>query len=227
MRKLLYVPIIHSEADLGSLGAVIDRESASLYGEKRWTEHKETVARLWESIANYLLSLDAANLIIYQDGLAADGELGRRIIEEASKRGSTNHQIILQLRNNGAEVRKTEDAPLLMEELGLACEESGVRNTLTRKERELKKSRLTKERDQFIARTINETLGQGEIGLLFIGAYHNVQAHLSKDIAVEQLKEQNKLKAYFAEFVSGRSGERLKQLAQYLTSPITLRRGKA
>ena len=220
MRKLLYVPIIHSEADLGSLGPAVERRSASLYGEKRWVEHKETVARFWESIAEYLLSLDAASLKLYQDGLAADGELGRRIVEEAAQRGSMNYRILLRLMNKGAELRKTEDASLLAQELRLAQEEAVVGNTIYQKEFSLRKARLTEERDKFIASAIVETLEQGETGILFIGAYHNVHLYLPGDIAVEQLKEPDKVNAYFEELVSGRGGETFQCLASYLTSPV-------
>lgn len=220
MRELLYVPIIHSESDLGSLGAAIDKRSASLYGEKRWAEHKETVAKFWKSVTDYLLSLDAAGLKVYQDGLAANGELGRRIVEGAAKRGSINHQIILRLMSKGAEVRKTEDARLLMEELRLAREEFEATSTSNLREFSFNRARLTDQRDKFIARTISETLREGEIAVLFIGAYHNLHRYLPTDIAVKQLKQQEKVKAYFKELISGRTGQRFQELARYLASPI-------
>lgn len=220
MRELLYVPIIHSEADLGRLGPAMEQRSASLYGEKRWAEHKETVARFWKSIADYLLSLDIAKLRIYQDGLAADGELGRRVVEEAARRGSLNHQLILRLLIQGALLRKTEDASLLLEELRLATkvatESSSNQAGLSRK-----KVRLTEERDKFIASTIDATLGQPERGVLFIGAYHKAPLYLPGDIAIEYLKDCDKVKAYFKELASGRETEQWHSLAQYLASPVS------
>lgn len=219
MRELLYVPIIHSESDLGSLGAAIDKRSASLYGEKRWAEHKETVAMFWRSVADYLLSLDAASLKIYQDGLAANGELGGRIVEEAAKRGSMNHQVIWQLLSKGAEARKTEDASLLMEELRLAREESGAASIPNPGDLSFSKACLMEKRDRFIARTIDETLKQGETAVLFIGAYHNVHLYLPRDITVEYLKEQERVKAYFEELISGGKGRRFQELARYLACP--------
>jgi len=224
VRELLYVPIIHSESDLGSLGAAIDKRSASLYGEKRWAEHKETVTKFWRSVADYLLSLDAAGLKIYQDGLAADGELARRIVEEAAKRGSMNHQVILQLLNKGAEVRKTEDASLLIEELRLAREESGAANIPNPGDLSFSKACLTEERDRFIAKTIDETLKLGEKAVLFIGAYHNVHLYLPRDITVEYLKERERVKAYFEEFISGGKGRGFQELARYLACPIAVHR---
>lgn len=221
MRELLYLPIIHSQSDLGSLGAAIDKRSAALYGEKRWAEHKETVARFWRSVADYLISLDAAGLKIYQDGLAANGELAGRIVEEAAKRGSINHQVIRQLLSQGAEVRKTEDASLLMEELRLAHEESGAASLPNPGDLSLSKTGLTEQRDRFIARTIDETLQPGETAILFIGAYHNVYLYLPGDITVEYLKEPERVKVYFAELVSGGKGRRFQELARYLAGPIS------
>ena len=220
MRKLLYVPIIHSASDLGSIGVAIDKRSASLCGEGRWADHKETVTMFWKNVADYVLSLDAASLKIYQDGLAADGELGRRIVEEAAKRGSMNHRVILQLLSKGAEVRKTEDVSLLTEELRLACEEPTGGDISNNRQLTLKKSRLMEERDRFIAKAISETLRQGETAILFIGAYHNVQLYLPRDITVEYLKEQERVSAYFEELISGGKGSRFQELTRYLASPI-------
>jgi hypothetical protein len=224
MRELLHVPIIHSESDLGSLGVAIDRRSASLYGEKRWAEHKETVAKFWKSVAHYLLSLDTASLKIYQDGLVAAGDVGRRIVEEAAKRGSLNHQLVFDLMGKGAELRKAEDASLLLQELRLAQEECAAGNISNYEGLKVIRAGLTEKRDKFIATTIDETLREGEIAVLFIGAYHNVHLYLPGDIAVKQLKERDRVKAYFEELASGRGGKRFQQLARYLLSPIPAHR---
>ncbi|MCL4459057.1 MAG: hypothetical protein M1136_11195 [Chloroflexi bacterium] len=223
MRKLLYVPIIHSEADLGRLGPTIERRSAALYGERRWAEHKETMARFWESVAEYLLSLDVARLKIYQDGLAADGELGRRIIAEAARRSSENYQIILDLIKKGAEIRKTEDTSLLVQEyedMARRTSETAAETISSHYRSRMHQDHLTEERDRFTAKTINETLTEGEVGILFMGAYHNVLAHLAGDIVVEQVKEIGKVRDYFRQLLSRRDEEKIRQLARYLTAPI-------
>ena len=51
-------------------------------------------------------------------------------------------------------------------------------------------------RDRFIIATIDETLGQNETGILFIGAYHNITRKLPKDIKVIELKEISKIRKY-------------------------------
>lgn len=71
----------------------------------------------------------------------------------------------------------------------------------------------------FIARTINETLQDGETAVLLIGAYHNVFPHLSKDILVKEVKEQEKVKAYFDELIQGTDKNKFEELAKYLISP--------
>ena len=76
------------------------------------------------------------------------------------------------------------------------------------------------ERDRFIARTINETLEDGEVGLLFMGAYHDVIPHLAKDIVVEQLRERERVKSYFDELMYGKDKRNFEQLTRYLTSPV-------
>ena len=211
------------ESDLGSAASAIDRQSASLCGEERWAKHKEVVAKFWANIADYLAAIDASNLKIYQDGLPADGDLGRSIIEEAAKRSSKNHQIILALMERGAEIRKTEALSLLKEEYdyitGLTQPKSATARTTIYATYRRRKNQLTRERDRFVAKTIDETLQEGETGILFMGSYHDILSHLPKDITVEQVKERQRIIAYFKELVSGVDGKRFEELAEYLVSP--------
>ena len=222
MRKLLYVPVIHTEPDLGSVASSIDKEGAVLCGERRWARHKEVVAKFWQVVSDYFSSLDAAKLKIYQDGLPVDGEPGRRIIEEGAKRGSQNHQIILNLMKRGAEIRKTEDASLLRQEYKHITTLTGAKSVVGRAtafvKYRLHRDWLMKERDRFVAKIINETLKEGEIGVLFMGSHHHVIPLLSKDIMVEELKERERVKAYFKKLPFSGDAE-YEQLADYLTSP--------
>jgi len=153
---------------------------------------------------------------LYQDGLAADGEIGRRIAEEAAKRGSKNYQLLLELLNRGAQLRKTEDLALLLLEHQLLLEmvHSHVQQY------ESQRDRLMEERDKFIAETIEATLKEGELGVLFIGAYHNVSSHLATDISIEMVKDTKRVKAYLDELFLGHDYQRLEELGQYLISPM-------
>ena len=225
MRRLLYVPIIHTEADMGSVAPAIEGKSASVTGENKWARHKETVSKFWESLTHYFDSLDATHLKIYQDGLLAEGELGKRIVEEGANRGGKNQQIILDLLGKGAEIRKTEDTSLLEEEYEyitkLAQSKSTAEMDIAYATYKLHKDRLMEERDRFVAKTINGTLREGEVGILFMGSLHNVVRYLHKDIVVEHVKDREKVNAYLKKLISKRNSKRFEQLARYLASPAT------
>lgn len=220
MRRLLCVPIIHEEADLGSAGTALTRRSATLFGEQRWKVHQEVVGAFWEGVESYLHTFDPARLKLYQDGLAADGPLGRRIVEEAAARGSRNYRLIFELVRRGAEVRKTEDPLLLLRERESLLRLIQQREAQASPQEVEEKERLLGERDAFIAGTVGATLKEGEIGVLFIGAYHDVLSRLARDIAVEPVKDPKTVQAYFRELVSGREEDRLWELGRELAEPV-------
>ena len=224
MRRLIYIPIIHTDADMGSLASALEQSTAAVCGKERWERHKATATIFWQMVSDYLETLDAKNLKVYQDGFVSDGDLGKKIIEEAVRKGSKNYEIILNLLNRGAEIVSTEDMALLREEYGhisrIIKAKTLSLKMLAYKEYESRKGQLAIERDTFIAMTINETLGRGEVGLLFMGAYHNVISHLAKGIVVEQLKERETVKAYFDELMYGSDETNFEQLTKYLDSAV-------
>lgn len=225
MRRLLYVPIIHSEADMGSAGAALARQGAAATGDQRWRFHQETVGQFWESMRAFLLSSGPCRLKVYQDGLAADGETGRRIVEEAAQRGSHNYRLVLELLDRGAGLRKTEDPGLLLREhrniLGLLQPEPPGEEERRPWHYQRERERLMEGRDKFIAETIGATLKEGEVGVLFIGAYHDLVSRLPRDISVEVIKDPHQVRAYFQELFLGHDDKRLEQLAGYLVSPVS------
>ena len=220
MRKLIYVPVIHVESDLGSIAPEIDKKSAEVCGKERWEKHKQTVLAFWDVIEGFFERLDAGNLKIYQDGLMAGGDLGRRIVEEGANRGSRNYQIVLDLMKRGAEIRKTEDVELLKEELDqilrIAQNSSAWEKTVAHIGKEVDRKTLLEKRDRFIAKTINETLTGEESGVLFIGAFHDVVPKLSEDIKVQEVKSRKKVKDYFNILISGGNDKKFEELASYL-----------
>jgi len=224
MRRLIYVPITHTNADMGSLASALDQSTAAVCGEERWERHKATAAKFWQMVSDYLKTLDAESLKVYQDGFVSDGDLGKKIVEEGVRRDSKNYEIILNLLNRGAEIVSTEDMVLLQEEYGYISRimkaKTPSQRRLAYKEYESRKSQLSMKRDSFIARAINETLKDGEVGLLFVGAYHDVIPHLAKDIAVEQLREREQVKAYFDELMYGNDERNFEHLTRCLTSPV-------
>jgi len=218
VRRLLYVPIIHDQADLGSAGSALARRSAALVGGQRWAIHQETVGKFWESVAAYLRSLDSRQLKIYQDGLPVGGEAAKRIVQEAAGRGSRNYQLILELVAKGAELRKTEDPALLLRERE-RIRHAAQQPTLERS--------LSAERDRFIAETISVTLKEGELGVLLVGAYHDVAPFLAEDISVTMVKDRKKVQAYFEELFQGREGRKLRELRRYLVAPVKVSLGSS
>jgi hypothetical protein len=220
MRKLLYVPVIHVESDLGSIAPIIDKRSTQICGRERWERHKQTVSTFWDEIEKYFKNMDASKLKIYQDGLMADGELGQKIIEEGAQKGSRNYQIVLDLIRRGAEIRKTEDIALLKEEydriLKLAQSKSLWERTMAYIGYRFYKDRLMEKRDRFIAKTIGETLRNGETCVLFMGAFHDVIPYLAEDIHVKEVKNPQKVRDYFKTLISGGDEEKFDELSKYL-----------
>ena len=82
MRRLIYIPIIHTDADMGSLASALDQSTAAFCGGERRERHKATASHFWQMVSDYLETLDAKNLMVYQDGFISNGGLGKKIIEE-------------------------------------------------------------------------------------------------------------------------------------------------
>lgn len=216
MRRLLYIPVIHDEADLGISGPDLAHGSAALAGERRWTMHRETASRFWQNVGDCLRRFDARKMRLYQDGLAADGTTGRRIVEEGARRGSRNYQLVLQLLNHGAELQATEHAALLLQEH--ANLRAGSRQAPSPEQRQ----RLLEERDTYIADAISSTLQEEELGVLFIGAGHNVLGRLAPDIGVQKVKDPDKLRVYMQELLLATDSPKLDALARYVAAPVEL-----
>jgi len=224
VRRLLYVPLIHDEADMGSVGNALGQRSTESFSKQRWAIHSEVMNKFWESVAAHLRTLDPHRLKIYQDGLPSDGPTGRQIVEEAARRGSKNYRLVLELLDRGAELRKAEDPGLLLQErrnILQLVDQPGHRQT-SREAQQYRRQRdhLMMERDKFIAAAINATLKEAEIGVLFLGAFHEVTGQLANDISVEALKDRQRVRAYFEELLLSRDDERFQQLSHYLTSPV-------
>jgi len=221
MRTLLYVPIIHTEADLGSVGGDMAKRGLKEFGETLWKRHQETVLGFWDATAGYFASIEVSGYKVFQDGMAADGELGMTIVREAVKTGSLNYQIISELILKGAILVKTEDIDLVREERDWILKVTQAKSRAQKLDAAMKyrlaKNNLLNKRDKFIAKQINDTLQEEESGILFIGAFHNVRKWLQEDIAVEEIKDINKVKEYQKLLPFYRSNkERVEKLRVYL-----------
>ena len=190
MRRLIHIPIIHTSADLGSLSRFVQAHYARVCGKTSWSQREDAVKALWTDIQANLdaLNFDAQKTRIYQDGLPICG-FEERIVRELAKAGSSNHQLILRLLDQGAVLMGTEDSQLLMEEYEIQkhrLTQEGSKD-LTSKKQEKHLDRVLKARDSFIVERIATTLQEGEVGLLFLGALHRLDALKATDIRVETL----------------------------------------
>jgi len=85
----------------------------------------------------------------------------------------------------------------------------------------LTKNTLLNKRDRFIAQRIDESLPQDQTGILFIGAYHNINPKLYRDIQIKKIKNVQKVREYhrLLPFYS-KNRKRFEELSRYLISKI-------
>ncbi len=177
MRILIYFPVIHTTEDLGRLVPSSVQARASDAAQ----QHEQTVSQVWDQVEQALsaLPVGSSGWRIYQDGLPVS-EHEAAIVEELAAAGSRNHQLLKKLVERGAELMGTESASLLVEEYQLQKDLLDV--DVPDVKRYKAAADLLRQRDAWIGDRINQTLQQGEVGILFIGMLHQVEAHLDADI---------------------------------------------
>ena len=225
MRTLIYVPIIHTSADLGSLAEEVTKRGIRDLGSNIWSKHEETVLRFWDVIIKYFDSIEVSGFKLYQDGMPAEGEVGRKIVEEGVKSGSKNYEVIASLLQKGAILVKTEEFNLVKEEHNMLLRITRAKTVVNRFagliRYKLAKNNLLNKRDEFIAKRIDETLKEGETGIIFIGAYHNIKQRLPEDIQIREIKDVDKVREYHKLFpFYHKHRERIEDLSGYLISEI-------
>jgi hypothetical protein len=189
-KRLLIIPVAHSEAEMGSLSADIAKVLEGALGRERRERHRAEVAAFWERLKvlleRLLKDVDMRTVKVYQDGIPVGGELGMKLVNDCARTGSPNFQLLASLIEKGATLEKTEDTRLLKEEYEILKELVSAKTASEREERaEQYKKRLyalTEERDSYIAAKIKETLGEDELGILFIGATHSIVPFLPPEI---------------------------------------------
>ncbi len=187
---------------MGSLGNEISKKGSSELGEKIWQTHLNTVNGFWEAIQHYFetTKLYIKGIKLYQDGMFAEGEMSMKIIEESTKAGSINFEIVAKLINLGAILIRTEDFKMVKDEYdflqSIIQAKSAFKKLIHALKYKIYKPQFLIRRDKFIAGRIDETLLANETGILFIGAYHNIIKRLPKDITVIELKEVAKIREY-------------------------------
>lgn len=223
MRILYLVPVLHNPADLGSISENVQRKGIGLVGLERWKKHLETIDGFWNVVQGFQFKA-TRELKIYQDGFVGEGEKSNKIVQELAKKGSRNYQVVKSLLEKGAVLMKTEDLDLAKKEAMLVSRLAGSKNifskTINYLAYTLNKNSLLQKRDAFIAKNINETLGKGEKGVLFLGAYHDVAPKLAKDIKIIPLKDRGLVLEYQQNYYLKAKEKRIKELEEYLASPV-------
>ncbi len=193
MRKLILVKIVHTSTDMGSMGEGLVKEGMAKMGREKWFENQRKIEKFWDDLEKEIdgLGLDNSKTRIYQDGLPCGGELGLRIVRETADKGSKNYRIVWKLIERGAKIETTESPELLRKEYeyikALITARSPEEKADAARRYDRIKDELMQERDAYIAKAIDISLKDGETGVLFIGAFHNVIPELAKDIEVKSL----------------------------------------
>jgi hypothetical protein len=185
-RKLVYVPIIHTLADMGALGASIRSAKLSALGRQGLAHSAAVVEKVWDEIERAVgkLPVSPGSVRVYQDGLPVCGH-EQEIVTELAEAGSRNHRLLLSLQSRGAVLMGTESPELLVEEYRLASATLAAGRASQAKMRQDRlHNTLLERRDRYVADRINRTLGAGETGILFMGMLHAVTKSLEPDIRV-------------------------------------------
>ena len=187
-RTLIYCPIIHTQADMGALKDPVSRVTREKLGRAGLPRHLAAIDQRWTEIEQVLHSLPLSfnRVRLYQDGLPVCGREAE-IVRKLARDGNRNHQLLERLMNHGGILMGTESSDLLVQEYRLATQSFIGRQPRAagiQAQRRALSQTLLAQRDQFIARRINETLKPGETGILFLGMLHSVERYLDRDIKV-------------------------------------------
>ena len=156
-RKLFFVPLLFTPKQLEG-------------------ELFEKVFRYWDQVESQLSNLELKLGIVkkvYHELVPIGGEEGSKIIEELN---STSYGIVKARLDKGAQLEPLEDADLLTESMDWTkCLAIGLQNQkVFDKVYEAYLHAQTK-RNEHIAKMINDTLKEGEVGILLMREGHQVQ----------------------------------------------------
>jgi len=188
-RRLIWIPIIHTEADLGNMAELVRNLYVRKMGRAKWAKHVADIDRIWRDICARIekMHLDYGKVRLYQDGLPTCGH-EEQIVRDLARAGSRNHRLLVNLMEKGARITGTESPDLLLEEYNLAREAlvasaRGESREASPRRGALGKAVLEK-RDRYIGARIAETLQPGETGVIFLGMLHSLRGRLPPDIEV-------------------------------------------
>ena len=188
-RRLIWIPIIHTQADLGNMAELVKSLYVRKMGRAKWAKHVADIDRIWRQIRARIegMHLDYSKVRLFQDGLPVCGH-EEQIVRDLARAGSQNHQLLADLMEQGATIMGTESPDLLLEEYNLARETLVASDRRESPEAAARRGALSKtileKRDRYIGARIAETLQPGETGVIFLGMLHSLAGRLPPDIEV-------------------------------------------
>lgn len=192
MRALIYVPIVHSEVDLGTMAGEVRRRFQEAFGAEEWTRRFASVEAMWDGLCSKLRALPLvwSRTRLYQDGLPMCGR-EHEINRDLAAKGSRNHQLLVELMERGASLMGTESPALMVREYRriqrlVQASQQRTPDSLVEELRHEGEA-LLRERDSFVASRIDATLEQGETGIVFLGLLHRVDELLDGRFEVRHL----------------------------------------
>jgi len=160
-RKLYLVPLLYS-------GKGLERDSLRNYTDKFKRYWKDAEARI-DDLRRKLGEINR----IYHELVDVGGKEGMEIIEKFSQE---SYQIIKKLLREKATLETTEDRDLVRENMDWSrCLAINPKSTRVLMRISKFYFESMQKRDEYIARRIDKTLKENEIGILFIRENNNVQ----------------------------------------------------
>ena len=156
-RKLFFVPLLFTPKQLEG-------------------ELFEKVFRYWDQVESQLSNLELKLGMVkkvYHELVPVGGEEGSKIIEELN---STSYGIVKARLDKGAQLEPLEDADLLTESMDWTkCLAIGLQNQKVFDKVYESYIQAHKKRNEHIAKMIDETLQEAEVGVLLMREGHQVQ----------------------------------------------------
>jgi len=195
-RKLFFVPLIFTPKDIQG-------------------ELFEKVFRYWDQVESQLTSLEMKLGItkkVYHELVPVGGEEGSKIIEELN---STSYGIVKARLDKGAELEPLEDADLLTESMDWTrCLAVGLQNQKVFDKVYEFYIQSQKKRNEHIAKMIDDTLKESEVGIVLMREGHQVQFPADIEVfyvappGLDEIKRWLRTKEVEAEKEAGESPEK-------------------
>ncbi|MBI4038332.1 hypothetical protein HY384_00040 [Candidatus Daviesbacteria bacterium] len=177
-RKLFLIPIVHINDELGHVGYFLSRTEKA--------EGRIIVPRIWRRIHEFMQNFpyDPRDMTVYHDSLPRFlDEEGTRLTVNKLAPNSYSFALLKNLQDRGAKVVGPEGVLPFMFANALFSSYPITRYfpwQIIDRLQDL----LTAVRDKHIAVNIAKTLTPEKVGILFIGAAHNVARYTRRNIAV-------------------------------------------